>query len=191
MDVTKAIEIFAFITGLIYIVLEIGQKKSMWIVGILTGVACAYSFFYQRIYASMGLNVYYVAMSIWGIIQWGRDSGKVDEGQIHLRRMTGKTALASLALFVTGSAALVLLLKLLGGNMTVLDACVTIASAIATWWLAQSYPAQWIVWIVTDLLSGYLCLRTGLPWMAVLYAAYALSAVYGYWYWKKNGRYVE
>jgi len=191
MDILRAIEIFAFVTGIVYIILEIGQKKSMWIVGILTGVACAYSFFVQKVYASMGLNIYYTIMSVWGIIQWGRDSGEVEEGSLHLRRMPLKTALLSLALWCLGTAALVFLLKALGGNMTLLDASVTVASAIATWWLVKSYPAQWLVWIGADLLSGFLCLRSGLHWMAVLYLAYALSAVYGYVHWMKNGKYID
>lgn len=42
MDLIQAIEIFAFVTGLAYIVLEIFQKNAMWVLGIATGIACAY-----------------------------------------------------------------------------------------------------------------------------------------------------
>ena len=68
--IIQAIEVFAFITGLAYIILEIGQKNLMWIVGIATGAACAFSFAVQHLWASMVLNVYYVLISIWGLIQW-------------------------------------------------------------------------------------------------------------------------
>lgn len=35
----RTIELFAFITGIIYIILEIRQKNMMWVIGILTGLA--------------------------------------------------------------------------------------------------------------------------------------------------------
>ena len=64
-------------------------------------------------------------------------------------------------------------------------------SAIATWWLVKSWPEQWLVWILADTLSTVLCLSAGMYWMAVLYAAYAASAVYGWLHWKRRGVYVE
>jgi len=40
----KIVEIFAFLSGLVYIVLELKQKDFMWYIGIATGIACAFSF---------------------------------------------------------------------------------------------------------------------------------------------------
>ena len=45
MDWIRAIEIFAVVSGIIYILLEIGQKSVMCMLGILTSAACAFSFF--------------------------------------------------------------------------------------------------------------------------------------------------
>ena len=67
MDIVQAIEIFAFVTGIAYIVLEILQKNAMWVVGILTGAACAYSFAVQRSWGMMGLNLYYIVISVIGL----------------------------------------------------------------------------------------------------------------------------
>ena len=58
MTLIEIIEIFALVTGVAYVVLEILQKNAMWVVGILTGAACAYSFAVQRIWGMMGLNIY-------------------------------------------------------------------------------------------------------------------------------------
>ena len=52
------IEVFAAVTGVIYVVLEIMQRNVMWVVGILTAAACAFSFGVQHVWASMGLNIY-------------------------------------------------------------------------------------------------------------------------------------
>ena len=47
-------EIFTLVTGILYIILEIRQKNSMWVVGIVTGLAAMVVFFIQGLYASMG-----------------------------------------------------------------------------------------------------------------------------------------
>ena len=190
----KAVEIFALITGVAYVVAEILQKNWMWVVGIVTGVACSISFGIQQLWASMGLNIYYVFMSVWGLWQWRKDSGKISaEGEkaIHLSRLGWKGLLWSIMAFVILTAALVLLLEKLGDPLSLNDASVTVLSAIATVWLVKSYPGQWILWIIADILSTLLCARSGMVWMTVLYVAYTLSAVYGLYHWLKNGRYIE
>lgn len=192
----KAIELFALVTGLVYIVLEIRQKDAMWWVGIAMSAACAFSFGVRQLYASMGLNVYYVAVSLWGIVQWHRDGKKLrTEGAapaaLHLRKPSARTLWISGAVFVAGTLLLSQLLRWLGDSASLLDAGVAALSAIGTWWLAKSYPEQWLVWIVADLLTAVLCLRAGMNWMALLYFAYAASAVYGWLYWKKKGIYID
>ena len=41
MDWKLALEIFCAVTGVAYALLEIVQWRAMWIVGIVTGAACA------------------------------------------------------------------------------------------------------------------------------------------------------
>lgn len=89
--------------------------------------------------------------------------------------------------FVVGSLVLIWVFRALGDGMSVLDATATVLSVIATWWLALSYIQQWMLWIVADILTTALCIGNGQYWMAVLYAVYVASAVYGYEHWKKKG----
>ena len=189
--VIQAIEIFALVTGVVYLVLEILQKNSMWVVGILTSTACAFEFAVTHVWASMGLNLYYVVMSVIGLIQWRKASEAVGEGEIHLARLPRAVAIWSAVLFVLGSLALMQVLRAAGDPAPRLDAVAVTLSVIATWWLAQSYLQQWLLWIVADILTTTLCLSTGQYWMAVLYTAYIASAVYGYFHWKRKGKYLS
>lgn len=190
--VISAVEWFALASGVAYIILEILQRKAMWIVGIATGAACAVSFGIQHVYAQMLLNIYYVGVSVWGIRQWAAASEKLEEetgGSVAIHIGTpGRTVKAfSVLAFVAGTALMSFLLKLSGGHLYVLDAATAVLSAIATFWLARSYVAQWLMWVAADLMSTVLCLLGGMPWMALLYAGYAISAVYGWYHWKKHG----
>ena len=189
--VIQAIEIFALVTGVVYLVLEILQKNSMWVVGILTSTACAFEFAITHVWASMGLNLYYVVVSVIGFIQWRKASEVVGEGEIHLARLPRAVAIWSAVLFVLGSLVLMLVLRAAGDPAPRLDAVAVTLSVIATWWLAQSYLQQWLLWIVADILTTTLCLSTGQYWMAALYIAYIASAVYGYFHWKRKGKYLS
>ena len=171
MNVIEIIEIFALVTGVAYVVLEILQKNAMWVVGILTGAACAYSFAVQRSWGMMGLNLYYIVMSVIGLVQW----------------LPKKTALWSAVGFVLGSLVLIWVFRALGDGVSELDAPATVLSVIATWWLTRSYIQQWMLWVVADALTTMLCVVNGQYWMAFLYLAYIASAVYGYYHWKKKG----
>lgn len=190
-------EIFTLVTGVIYIILEIRQKNLMWVVGILTSVAAMWVFFRQGLYASFGLNTYYLVTSVVGLWQWRKDMDKVsgdpdapEDGCIRLKRLSFKTLVLSALAVVAGTVALAYLMELLENPMSYLDSAVAVLSAVATWWLVRCYIQQWWLWIAADTVSTILCASQGLWWMAVLYAAYSISAVIGYIHWKKHGRYI-
>ena len=192
-------EIFTLVTGVIYIILEIRQKNLMWLVGVLTSVAAMWVFFRQGLYASFALNTYYLVTSFIGLWQWSRDKKKLvsDGDRIHLNRLTAKTVAVSAVVMVLGTFGLVELMQWLNSAgilqenpMSYLDSAATILSAIATWWLVRSYIQQWWLWIVADLMSTILCASQGMWWMTALYAAYTLSAVYGWAHWRRNGKYI-
>jgi nicotinamide mononucleotide transporter len=191
--VEKAIEIFALVSGMIYVVLEIRQKNFMWVLGIMTSLASMWMFYSKGAYASFLLNVYYFVTAFIGLWQWRRDKTVVDDG-IHIRRMNVKTAVAGLI-----SACLLTFALSLGMDrlhacgilkenpMSLLDASIAAVSAVATWWLVRSYLEQWWLWIASNLLSIVLCAMFGMWWMMLLYVAYVVSSVIGLRYWKKHG----
>ena len=126
------------------------------------------------------------------------EAGALPEGdRIHLNRLTVKTVAVSAVVMVLGTFGLVELMQWLNSAgilqenpMSYLDSAATILSAIATWWLVRSYIQQWWLWIVADLMSTILCASQGMWWMTALYAAYTLSAVYGWAHWHRNGKYI-
>jgi nicotinamide mononucleotide transporter len=190
-------EIFTLVTGVIYIILEIRQKNLMWVVGILTSIAAMWVFFRQGLYASFGLNTYYLVTSVVGLWQWRRDIDRIsqdgaahDDGTVRLKHLSLKTVAVSALAVVAGTLALAMVMEHLENPMSYLDSAVAVLSAVATWWLVRCYIQQWWLWIAADTVSTILCASQGLWWMAALYAAYAVSAIIGYIHWKKHGRYI-
>jgi len=148
----SVLEIFTLITGLIYIILEIRQKNLMWVLGIMTSLASMLVFFRQGLYASFGLNTYYLVTAFIGLWQWGKDKDRLPEescGSIHLTRLTWPVVAVSGIIAIAGILALTWGMNILSeagfkeNPMSLLDASVAVLSAIATWWLVRSYLEQW------------------------------------------------
>ena len=60
-------EIFTLITGVAYMILEIRHHNFMWVVGVFTSLAAMWVFFSQGLYASFGLNTYYLITAFIGL----------------------------------------------------------------------------------------------------------------------------
>ena len=117
-------EIFTLVTGVIYIILEIRQKNSMWIVGIFTSLAAMWVFFRQGLYASFGLNTYYLVTSVIGLWQWRRDIDRIsqdgtaqDDGVVRLKHLSLKTVAVSALAVVAGTLALAMVMEHLENPM--------------------------------------------------------------------------
>ena len=170
----------------------------MWVLGIITSLASMLVFYSQGLYASFGLNAYYLITAFIGLWQWRKDKGAIeDTSKIHLNRLSWKVAAISAILFAAGTIGLAAGMDYMSelgfkeNPMSLLDASVAVLSAVATWWLVKSYLQQWWLWIAANTLSLILCATQGMWWMAVLYILYVVAAVIGLRHWKKHGEYVH
>ena len=190
MSFIEVMEVVTLVTGLLYLFLEIVQSPWMWVVGIATGAPAVIAFGMQSTWASMSLNIYYVLISLVGLINWRRAKQQVSDGKYALCRLKTGVVIWSTLTVLVGTPLLVLVLNHFGGQETILDALVLVLSAVATWWLAKLYLAQWLLWLVADSISTALCLNLGMYWMSALYATYAVWTIYGWYIWRKKGVYI-
>lgn len=64
------IEIFGAVTGIAYVILEIKRNIFLWPLGIITSAVYMYVFGREGFYANMGLQGYYLLISIYGWYKW-------------------------------------------------------------------------------------------------------------------------
>lgn len=192
--IPNILEIFTLITGVIYVILEIRQKNAMWVLGIITSLASMLVFFSQGLYASFGLNAYYLITAFIGLWQWRKDKGAIeDSSKIHLNTLTWKTAALSAMIFICGTIGLSAGMEYMSelgfkeNPMSLLDSSIAVLSAVATWWLVKAYLQQWWLWIAANGLSVALCAAQGMWWMALLYILYMVAAIIGLLHWKRHG----
>ena len=199
------LELFGVVFGFIYLYLEIVQKKGMWLVGFLMAAVYAVVYWQQEVYASMCFQIYYVLVSIYGFLQWGKDKLKAGAGeaslqgvtesetsQIIYRKMPLKVMLLSILIYAAVVSFMVLVLgKYTDDPMPFADSSITVVSAIATFWLSKSYREQWLAWLVVNTFTVTMCLRIGLYPTAFLYFVNAVASIYGYLHWKRKGVLIE
>lgn len=195
------LELFGVVFGFIYLYLEIVQKKGMWLVGFLMAAVYAVVYWQQEVYASMCFQIYYVLVSIYGFLQWGKDKLLAGAGEARLqgvtesetsqiiyRKMPLKVLLLSILIYAAVVSFMVLVLgKYTDDPMPFADSSITVVSAIATFWLSKSYREQWLAWLVVNTFTVTMCLRIGLYPTAVLYFVNAVASIYGYLHWKRKG----
>lgn len=194
-------EIFTLVTGILYVILEIRQKNLMWLVGIITSLAAMWVFFRQGLYASFGLNTYYLLTSVIGLWQWRKAKQVLSQESvakpssaddvIHLEHLNARTLVLSVLILAAGTMALAKVMDVFENPMSWLDSFVAVLSAVATWWLVRCYLQQWGLWILANAMSSILCMTQGLWWMSVLYGIYVVTSVIGYIHWKRCGVYVN
>lgn len=199
------LELFGVVFGFIYLYLEIVQKKGMWLVGFLMAAVYAVVYWQQEVYASMCFQIYYVLVSIYGFLQWGKDKLKAGAGEASLqgvtesetskiiyRKMPFKVLLLSALIYAAVVSFMVLVLgKFTDDPMPFADSSITVVSAIATFWLSRSYREQWLAWLVVNTFTVTMCLRIGLYPTAFLYFVNAVASIYGYLHWKRKGVLIE
>ncbi len=134
----------------------------------------------------MGLQFYYVFISIYGWFHWSRSNGhEKDKLPIsHLtKRVFFKLLLVSLFLYIAISFILV---NYTDSPLPYWDTFTTALSIVATWMLTQKILEQWLVWVLVDVVSTGLYLYKELYPTSILFAVFTTLALYGYFQWKKD-----
>ena len=181
------VELLGAILGLIYIWFSVRQKILTWPVGLLSSVFYIVIFFQARLYAGMGLQVYYAAMSIYGWYYWAKGRN-IDTGEkINVSFTRPRVWMMIVAAFVVIFILIVLVLKnYTDSDVPFIDAFTTTAGIIATWMMARKLIENWIIWVFTDLISVFLYIEKQLWVTALLYLVFTTMAILGFIEWRKN-----
>ncbi len=181
------IELCGALLGLAYIVFSTRQHILTWPTGMATSLLYAVVFFHSRFYAGMGLQVYYVVMSIYGWYYWLKGKRQASSDELPVTRITPRQTAASAIIFLVCFAGLfVFLYSYTDSPVPVLDSVTTSFSIIATWLLARKVLENWLIWIVSDLVSSGLYIYKSLWPTTILFLVYTALAVYGYVSWKRS-----
>jgi nicotinamide mononucleotide transporter len=183
------IEVFGVVTGILYVILEVRQNRWLWPLGIATSATYVLVFFTEKFYADMGLQVYYVLISIYGWYFWSRGGARENRGELPVSHLTRGMAAALLTIFLAAWAVMWLVLdRYTDSPVPVGDSFTTALAVVATWMLTRKILEMWYLWMAANLVSILLYIYKGLYPTVILYVIYLGMSVYGYIEWKKSMR---
>jgi nicotinamide mononucleotide transporter len=158
----------------------------MWIVGGLSAFTYIIVILNSGLIAAMGLQFYYLGMSIYGWKMWGGMKVNEDIEKPVVSLLTRKIFIVSLFTSILGYFFLSYILEVYSEDpMPKVDALIASISMLATWWVTKKYIQNWILWLLADGIAVYLYISQELYATALLYFVYMAAAVAGYIHWRK------
>ena len=182
-------EAIAVVFAMAYLLLAVKENILCWLFAFMSTAIYTVLFWDVSLLMESALNVYYMAMAIYGWYQWthGGHNGSDEPQALAVQSMSGKQhalVVAATAILVTISG--YLLSEHSSAAWPYIDSFTTWASVITTYLVTQKYLQNWLYWIVIDAVSIPLYIDRGLGLTALLFAAYIIIAAIGYRSWKKH-----
>ncbi|MDB5121408.1 MAG: nicotinamide mononucleotide transporter [Sphingobacteriales bacterium] len=178
------LEVFGVITGILCVYLAAKNHILNWPVAALSIIAYMVIFFKAKLYADMGLQVYFFITIVYGWYFWSQKSS----GQTtRIAKLSRKEALISMLAIVIFTALLGFVLrKNTDASFPFTDSFCTACSIVAQFFLARKIIENWLIWIFVDVIYIGVYVAKGLYLTSGMYALYVVIAAIGYLEWRKE-----
>ena len=178
------IEAMAVFFGVLYIILAARENIWCWAAATISVVLYIFICLKAQLDAETGLQFFYLLMAVYGYFQWRKGDNNKDELPIstwpwinHLIIIIGGSILVfSLGLFLQNYT---------NALLPYLDSFTTIFSMINTYLVTRKKIENWLYWIVIDGAAVYLYIQRDLYLTAILFLAYTIIVIFGYFQWLK------
>lgn len=184
---TSPWEAAAVLLSLAYLLLAVRRSLWSWACALVSSGIYLVLFARQALYMQTLLQVFYIAMAVYGFVEWRR--GRTDSGQVAIASRPFAWHGAAVALVVVASIANGwLLTRYSEAQAPYLDAFVTWGSVLTTWMVARRIIENWLYWVLFDSVAAYLYFSQGLQATALLFIAYVGIVIHGYAVWRREQR---
>ena len=188
-------EVIAVVLGVAYIVLAMRENSWCWYAAFGSTAIFSWLFFDVSLVMESALNVYYLAMAVYGWYVWNKPKGLHASASASSATSQNDTGISISTWSVQQhgiAIASVIILSLLSGYllnnhttavMPYLDSFTTWGAVLTTYMVAKKILENWIYWIVIDTLAIYLYVDRELYLTAFLMMVYVVLAIFGFKIW--------
>ena len=153
------------------------NRPAGWFIGLVSVTAFGWVFVEARLYAEVGIQVFYFITSLQAIYLWLR--GGQHGAQRPVSHASLRLIVATAPLFLVSLLALRFLLVEMNGAAPFWDALTTVMSLTAHIYLMWRFVESWYIWIAVDIIYVPLYLSRGLRLTAALYVVFLLMSISG------------
>lgn len=189
----SAWEAFATVLALAYVVLAAKGNMWCWPAALISTAIYSVIFFDVSLLMESMLNVYYMAMAIFGWFSWFYAKRK--KAQLAHQESADLPIVSwPLKNHLIGFAILLPIALALGfwmdtntqADFAYLDTFTTVFAVYTTYLVAIRVLENWLYWIVINSISIYLYFNKELMFLTALMLAYTVLAIWGYYTWSKQ-----
>ena len=192
MGVMTAWEAVAVILAVVYLALAMRTNIWCWAAAFISTAIYTVLFWKVSLLMESVLNIYYMAMAVYGYWMWMQQPSNSPEHDIN----DSGSAIVSWSLnthfmLITVTSIISIIVGYLMATHTqasfpYLDSATTCFAVMTTFLVAQKVLENWFYWIVINTLSIYLYFSKGLMLTTALFVLYVFMAVVGYFMWRKT-----
>jgi nicotinamide mononucleotide transporter len=168
-----------------YLLLAVRQNAWCWACAMASSAIFFVLFARGGLVMQAALQVFYIGMGAYGWWAWRRGSAQGAALPVS-RWRAGRHAVAIAALLAASAVNGWIVARAQGGWVPYADAFVAWVSVLATWMVARKVLENWLYWIVVDSVAAALYWSQGFHATAVLFVAYVVIAVRGYFAWRAD-----
>ncbi|WP_373522002.1 nicotinamide riboside transporter PnuC [Aquiflexum sp.] len=183
----EAVAVFFGIASVFY---SIRKNILVFPTGMVSTIIYVYICLKYKLYADMGINAYYFAMSIYGWYLWSRQSNGNPE--LPVTWLKTKGIIYAVLLFLGSYGVLYLVLaNFTDSDVPYWDSFTTASAFVGMWLMAKKKVENWIAWIITDLVSVPLYFYKGLMLTSFQFLFFTVLATIGLFEWIKAAKVKE
>ena len=176
------IESTAVFFSVLYVVLAIKENIWCWGAAAISVILYIYICYTAQLYPETALQFFCLLMAIYGYYQWNKNDSSSKIQQWTITKHLFILLLGALLTFFMGFYFSIYT----NAAMPLVDSFTTVFSVFATYMVTKKVIENWLYWIVIDAVSVYLYFSRDLQLTSLLFLAYTVIAVFGYFSWLKR-----
>lgn len=180
-----ALEAIAVIAAIAYLLLAIRQNIWCWACAVVSTSMYGYLFVAAKLYMESVLNVFYLAMAVYGWWAWysGRGAGQALP-VTSWPMMRHAIAIVAIAALAAGNG--FLLDAYSDAAFPYVDSATTWGAIWTTWLVARKVLENWWYWLVIDSASIVIYWQRDLQLTALLFVVYLVMIPFGLVAWRRS-----
>ncbi len=173
------LEIIAFLTSLIGVVLGVLGPRVTWPWWSLGSLLYTVLFFQSAYYASASLQFIFIAGGVWGWFGWGPKGAKP-------QKSNNKERLFIITVLTIASFALWPVLTSIGATSSAIEAFGFVGSVVAQLLMVWQRFEAWPIWLIVDAAYTYQYFNGKLYLTGFLYLIFTFIAIWGWIRWDRE-----
>jgi nicotinamide mononucleotide transporter len=138
-----------------------------------------------KLWVESAEQIYYLVTMIVGVFIWRKNLNNKNK-TIKPKKFTVPMFIATVVGLAVASVGIYFIDVAIGGTAPLLDTLSLSIAIVANLLCTMCYKEQWILWFALDVVQTILYFAIGQPIMGVMYIAWTINCVYGWYNWNKE-----